>query len=120
MMSQADKAASRQKIKARSRAVVRGTQERPRLCVFRSLSQIYAQLIDDVNGKTLMAASTMTKENAALAGTKSEVSAAVGKQIAEKALAQGITKVVFDRNGFRYHGRIKALADGAREAGLIF
>jgi large subunit ribosomal protein L18 len=119
-MSQPDKTARRQKIKARSRAVVHGTQERPRLCVFRSLSQIYAQLIDDVNGKTLMAVSTMSKENAGLGGTKSEVSAAVGKQIAEKALAQGITTVVFDRNGFRYHGRIKALADGARQAGLIF
>lgn len=119
-MSQVDKAARRQKIKARSRAVVHGNQERPRLCVFRSLSQIYAQLIDDENGKTLMAVSTMSKENAGLTGTKSEVSAMIGKQIAEKALAQGISSVVFDRNGFRYHGRIKALADGAREAGLIF
>lgn len=119
-MSQIDKAARRQKIKARSRAVVYGTMERPRLCIFRSLSEIYAQLIDDESGKTLMAVSTMSKENAGLTGTKSERSAMVGKQIAEKALAQGITTVVFDRNGFRYHGRIKALADGAREAGLIF
>jgi len=119
-MSQIDKAARRQKIKARSRATVYGTLERPRLCVFRSLSEIYAQLIDDQSGKTLMAVSTMSKENVGLSGTKSEVSAAVGRQLADKALAQGISSVVFDRNGFRYHGRIKALADGAREAGLIF
>jgi len=119
-MSQIDKAARRQKIKARSRATVHGTPERPRLCVFRSLSQIYAQLIDDQSGKTIVAVSTMSKENAGLTGTKTEVSAAVGKQIAEKAVAKGISNVVFDRNGFRYHGRIKALADGAREAGLIF
>ena len=119
-MSQIDKAAHRQKIKARSRASVYGTEARPRLCVFRSLSQIYAQLIDDDKGKTILAASTMSKDNAGFAGTKSEKSALIGRQLAEKALAQGITTVVFDRNGFRYHGRIKALADGAREAGLIF
>lgn len=119
-MSQNDKAARRQKIKARTRTSVHGTQERPRLCVFRSLTQIYAQLIDDDNRRTILAASTMMKDNTALSGNKSEVSAQIGRQIAEKALAQGITSVVFDRNGFRYHGRIKALADGAREAGLIF
>lgn len=119
-MSQIDKAAHRQKIKARSRASVHGTEARPRLCVFRSLSQIYAQLIDDVNGKTILSASTMSKDSAAFSGTKCELSAMIGKQLAEKALAKGITAVVFDRNGFRYHGRIKALADGAREAGLIF
>jgi large subunit ribosomal protein L18 len=119
-MSQIDKDARRQKIKARSRSVACGTQEKPRLCVFRSLSEIYAQLIDDQSGKTIVAVSTMSKDNAGLAGTKSEVSSMIGKQIAEKALAQGITSVVFDRNGFRYHGRIKALADGARQAGLIF
>lgn len=119
-MSQIDKTARRQKIKARSRAIVHGNGARPRLCVFRSLSQIYAQLIDDESGKTLMAVSTMSKNNAELKGSKSEKSAAVGKQIAEEAIAQGISTVVFDRNGFRYHGRIKALADGAREAGLNF
>lgn len=119
-MSQIDKTARRQKIKARSRATVQGTGTRPRLCVFRSLSQIYAQLIDDESGKTLIAVSTMSKDNAGLQGSKSEKSAAIGKQIAEKAIAQGISSVVFDRNGFRYHGRIKALADGARQAGLIF
>jgi len=119
-MSQIDKASRRQKIKDRSRDNVQGTQAKPRLCVYRSLSQIYAQLIDDVSGKTIMAESTMSKDNKALQGTKSELCRMVGKQLGEKALAQGVTNVVFDRNGFRYHGRVKALADGAREAGLIF
>jgi large subunit ribosomal protein L18 len=119
-MSQIDKVARRQKIKSRSRASVHGTEARPRLCVFRSLSQIYAQLIDDDKRITILSVSTMSKDNSGLSGTKSEVSSMVGKQLAEKAMAKGITSVVFDRNGFRYHGRIKALADGAREAGLIF
>ncbi|NTU52120.1 MAG: 50S ribosomal protein L18 [Chlorobiaceae bacterium] len=119
-MSQVDKVARRQKIKARSRAVVHGTQERPRLCIYRSLSQIYAQLVNDETGRTIMSVSTMSKDNSGLAGTKSERSAMIGRQLAEKAIAQGISAVVFDRNGFRYHGRIKALADGARQAGLIF
>jgi len=119
-MSQIDKASRRQKIKDRSRSSVKGTTEMPRLCVYRSLAQIYAQLIDDVNGKTIMAASSMSKDNKNLNGSKSEVCRIIGKQLAEKALAGGISHVVFDRNGFRYHGRIKALADGAREAGLIF
>ncbi|MEI7934271.1 MAG: 50S ribosomal protein L18 [Chlorobiaceae bacterium] len=119
-MSQIDKTSRRQKIKDRSRAHVQGTQAKPRLCVYRSLSQIYAQLIDDVNGNTLLAASTMSKDNKALRGSKSEVCRIIGTQIGQKALAAGITSVVFDRNGFRYHGRVKALADGAREAGLIF
>ena len=119
-MSQIDKASRRQKIKDRSRGHVQGTQAKPRLCVYRSLSQIYAQLIDDVNGNTIMAASTLSKENSALQGTKSERCRIIGNQLGQKALAQGITNVVFDRNGFRYHGRVKALADGAREAGLIF
>jgi large subunit ribosomal protein L18 len=119
-MSQIDKASRRQKIKDRSRKQVHGTGSKPRLCVYRSLSQIYAQLIDDDNGKTIMAVSSMSKENKALSGTKSEVCRTVGMQLGEKAKAQGITQVVFDRNGFRYHGRVKALADGAREAGLVF
>ncbi|NMW20331.1 MAG: 50S ribosomal protein L18 [Chlorobiaceae bacterium] len=119
-MSQIDKASRRQKIKDRSRDNVQGTQAKPRLCVYRSLSQIYAQLIDDVNGKTIIASSTMSKDNKVLQGSKSEICRVVGKQIGEKALAAGITNVVFDRNGFRYHGRVKELADGAREAGLIF
>lgn len=119
-MSQIDKASRRQKIKDRSRAQVHGTESKPRLCVYRSLSQIYAQLIDDDNGKTILAVSSMSKENKALEGTKTEVCRLVGMQIGEKAGARGITNVVFDRNGFRYHGRVKALADGAREAGLVF
>jgi len=119
-MSQIDKASRRQKIKDRSRGNVQGTQEKPRLCVYRSLSQIYAQLIDDVSSTTILAVSTMSKDNAALQGSKSERCRIIGNQLGQKALAAGITSVVFDRNGFRYHGRVKALADGAREAGLIF
>ncbi len=119
-MSQIDKASRRQKIKDRSRGNVQGTQEKPRLCVYRSLSQIYAQLVDDVSSTTILAVSTLSKDNAALEGTKSERCRIIGNQLGQKALAAGITSVVFDRNGFRYHGRVKALADGAREAGLIF
>jgi large subunit ribosomal protein L18 len=119
-MSQIDKTSRRQKIKDRSRSSVKGTMEKPRLCIYRSLAQIYAQLIDDVNGKTIMSASSMSKDNKDLKVSKTEVCRVVGKQLAEKAIAGGITRVVFDRNGFRYHGRVKALADGAREAGLIF
>ena len=119
-MSQIDKACRRQKIKDRSIGNVQGTQEKPRLCVYRSLSQIYAQLIDDVSSTTILAVSTLSKDNAALQGSKSERCRIIGNQLGQKALAAGITSVVFDRNGFRYHGRVKALADGAREAGLIF
>lgn len=119
-MSQVDKNIRRQKIKDRSRSRVAGTAERPRLCVYKSLAQVYAQLIDDTTGRTLQAVSTMSKECKDIKGTKSERCRQVGSQLAQKALAAGISSVVFDRNGFRYHGRIKALADGAREAGLIF
>lgn len=119
-MSHIDKASRRQKIKNRSRAQIHGSETKPRLCVYRSLSQIYAQLINDGSGKTVLAVSSMSKENRSLEGSKCEISRLIGMQIAEKAKAKGITQVVFDRNGFRYHGRVKALADGAREAGLIF
>ncbi len=119
-MGQNVKVAHRQKIKRRSKARGQGTTEKPRLCVYRSLSQIYAQLVDDASGRTLVSVSSMSKENKELKGTKTEISQVIGKQIGEKAVAQGITKVVFDRNGFRYHGRVKALADGARQAGLVF
>lgn len=119
-MGQNVKVAHRQKIKRRSKARGQGTPEKPRLCVYRSLSQIYAQLVDDTSGRTLASVSSMSKENKELNGTKAEISQVIGKQIGEKAVAQGITKVVFDRNGFRYHGRVKALADGARQAGLVF
>jgi large subunit ribosomal protein L18 len=107
----------RKKIKAGIRSRVFGTPEKPRLSVFRSNKQIYAQVIDDVHGKTLAAASS---KNITDKLTNIEKSALVGKALAEKALQAGITTVVFDRNGFLYHGRVKGLADGAREGGLKF
>jgi large subunit ribosomal protein L18 len=102
----------------RLRKKVAGTPERPRLSVFRSNVHIYAQVIDDVVGHTLAAASSVEAEG--ISGTKTEQAVAIGKLVAQRALDAGITKVVFDRGGFRYHGRIKALADAAREAGLNF
>lgn len=110
----------RRKIKLRVRKNISGTAERPRMSVFRSNKQISVQLIDDVNGKTLGASSSLLKEVADQNGTKSEVAALVGKSIAEVAAKAGITAVVFDRNGYLYHGRVKQLADAAREAGLKF
>ncbi len=106
----------------RIRMKISGTRERPRLNVFRSLDNIYAQVIDDVAGHTLVSASTIDRQlTEALSGkTKKEQAALVGKVVAERALAAGITEVVFDRGGYLYHGRIKALADGAREGGLKF
>ena len=104
------------KIKTRIRSKISGTASRPRLSVFRSNKQIYAQLIDDLAGKTLAAASSKGIED----GSKSEIAAKVGKAIAEKAMAAGITEVVFDRNGYLFHGRVKSLADAAREGGLKF
>ncbi len=112
------KVVRRRKIRYRIRKAIKGTAERPRLSVFRSNKQISVQLIDDVAGNTLAAASSAEKEVAA--GKKSEKAAAVGKVIAERAAAKGIKEVVFDRGGYLYHGRIKALADGAREGGLKF
>lgn len=103
---------------ARVRAVVQGTTERPRLSVARSLKHISAQVIDDVTGKTLAAAADRDVE--AKGKKKSEVATLVGKLVAERAKAKGVTTVVFDRRDKRYHGRVKAVADGAREAGLIF
>jgi len=104
----------------RVRKQVRGTPERPRLAVFRSSRHVYAQLIDDVNGRTIVAASTMEKE--ARAGVTATVDAAkdVGQRLGERAKTAGIGTVVFDRGGFRYHGRVAAVADGARGAGLEF
>jgi large subunit ribosomal protein L18 len=90
------------------------------MSVFRSNKEIYAQIIDDVNGKTLVAASSRDKELEALKGTKSDMATAVGKAIAEKAIKSGIETVAFDRGGYLYHGRIKSLAEGAREGGLKF
>ncbi len=106
----------RNKIKARIRGKVSGTAQRPRLCVFRSNKQIYAQLIDDVAGNTLVSASS----KGIAEGTKSEIAAKVGENVAKKALDAGIETVVFDRNGFLFHGRVKSLADGARKGGLKF
>ena len=106
----------RLKIKAGVRGKISGTTERPRLTVFRSNKQIYVQLVDDSEGKTLVSASSKGIEE----GTKSEVAAKVGQAIAEKALAAGITEVVFDRNGYLFHGRVKSLADAARNGGLKF
>jgi large subunit ribosomal protein L18 len=102
----------------RVRARVHGTVERPRLNVFRSLNHIYAQVIDDIDGRTLAAASTLDKEVSE--APKMQQAQAVGKLVAERAKAAGVTKVVFDRGGYLYHGRIKALADSAREGGLDF
>lgn len=107
------------RIKKRIRKISEGTAERPRLSVFRSNKEIYAQLIDDTNGVTLAAASSRDKELKA-EGSKSEIAHQVGKAIAEKAKEAGIEKVAFDRGGNLYHGRVKSLAEGAREAGLKF
>ncbi|HAH25436.1 MAG TPA: 50S ribosomal protein L18 [Prolixibacteraceae bacterium] len=110
----------RYRIKKRIRKVVSGTALRPRLNVFRSNKQIYAQLIDDLSGVTLMAVSSLNKDFEGAEGTKIEIAEKVGKAIAAKAVAAGITAVVFDRNGYLYHGRVKQLADAAREGGLKF
>lgn len=110
------KAERRNKIKARIRGKISGTAQRPRMTVFRSNKQIYVQLVDDLQGATLAAASSKGIEE----GTKTEIAAKVGKAIAEKALAKGIETVVFDRNGYLFHGRVKSLADAAREGGLKF
>lgn len=107
----------RLRIKRSIRAKISGTAERPRLSVFRSNKNIYAQLIDDLAGKTLVAVSSTTTEGAS---GKIEASVAVGKALATKAQEQGISEVVFDRSGYLYHGRVKSLAEGAREAGLKF
>jgi large subunit ribosomal protein L18 len=106
----------------RVRKKVSGDTQRPRLCIFRSLRHIYAQVIDDSSGHTLVAASSqeMGDNNGATARPKTATSVAVGKLVAERALAKGITQVVFDRGGYKYHGRVKALADAAREGGLNF
>ena len=117
---------ARLKRKKRVRKKIFGTPERPRLCVYKSCKHIYAQIIDDTIGNTLVAASSLSPEireklnELKKKGGKTEVAKAVGELIAKKALEKGITKVCFDRGGFRYHGRIKALADAARALGLEF
>lgn len=114
---------SRLRSKARIRKIISGTTEKPRLTIYRSLNNIYAQIIDDVTGKTLVTASTLSKEVVEeVKKTKGKIgkSKLIGNLVAKKALDQNITTVVFDRNGYRYHGRVQAVADGAREGGLKF
>lgn len=121
-MSQINRKESRARRQRRVRAKLSGTGERPRLNVYRSLMHIYAQVIDDTTGHTLASASTIDAElRAQMAGKKkAEQAKLVGQAVAERAKAQGLTRVVFDRGGYRYHGRVKAVADGAREGGLEF
>ena len=113
---------ARLKRKKRIRKTIVGTQLRPRLCVFRSARHIYAQVVDDTQGQTLAAASSLEKTVQASTDSKNKKSAAnlVGKLVAERALEKGVKQIVFDRNGFLYHGRVKAVSDGARETGLEF
>jgi len=115
-----DKQYRRQKIKESIRSRVQGTEEKPRMCIFRSNKQIYVQIINDVTGITLASATSSVKEVAELKGNKTEKAAKVGELVAKAAVEKGISQVVFDRNGFLYHGRIKALADAARKGGLKF
>ncbi|MGC9361845.1 MAG: 50S ribosomal protein L18 [Candidatus Syntrophosphaera sp.] len=115
------KTAYRKRRKAAIRKKVRGTSERPRLVVFRSLNHIYAQIVDDSMGKTLASASSKSKDmDISPDMKKTEMSFLVGQKLAEKARDAGVEKVVFDRAGYKYHGRVKALAEGARKAGLDF
>ncbi len=122
MINKIDKNAIRQRKHARVRKHIGGTAERPRLCVFRSLSHIYAQVIDDVAGQTLVAASSLDAEvkDQLKAGSNCDAAKAVGTLVAKKCLEKGIEDVVFDRGGYLYHGRVAALAEAAREAGLKF
>jgi large subunit ribosomal protein L18 len=117
-MAKKDKAAVRRAVHTRIRRRVRGTQERPRLAIFRSLNHIYAQVIDDERAVTIASASTVEKDLRGTSGGNIEAAQRVGRAIAERAIAAGVERVVFDRGGFRFHGRIKALTDAAREAGL--
>jgi large subunit ribosomal protein L18 len=117
-MAKKDKAAVRRAVHTRIRRRVRGTQERPRLAIFRSLNHIYAQVIDDERAVTIASASTVEKDLRGTTGGNIEAAQRVGRAIAERAIAAGVEQVVFDRGGFRFHGRIKALTDAAREAGL--
>lgn len=120
LFNRANKNEKRQKRHIRSRKYIVGTAEKPRLNVYRSLSHIYAQVINDETGETLVAASTVEKGLKENYGGNIEAAKAVGKAIAEKAIAKGIKQVIFDRGGYLYHGRVAALADAAREAGLQF
>lgn len=115
-----DKDARRRRVHVRIRRKLKGSPERPRLAVFRSLKHIYAQVIDDRAGKTLVSASSKEKSSATASGGNVAGAKEIGKLVAERAIANGIKQVVFDRGGYLYHGRVKALADAAREAGLEF
>ena len=110
----------RQRIKNRIRKTVTGSNAQPRLAVFISNKEIYAQLVNDVTGETIAAASSRDKDLSTAKGTKTEVATLVGKSIGEKALKAGVSNITFDRGGYLYHGRVKSLAEGAREAGLKF
>jgi large subunit ribosomal protein L18 len=120
MITKADKNAVRKKRHARVRAKLSGTAARPRLNVFRSNKNIYAQLIDDVNGVTLASASTLDKDVNVESASNTDAAVKVGELVAKRAVEKGVKSVVFDRGGYLYHGRIKALADAARENGLEF
>ena len=120
MIKQISKDDIRRRIHTRIRRKVKGSGERPRLAIFRSVANIYAQVIDDKLGRTLVAASSIEKEPAMKTGGNIAGAKAIGKLIAERAQAAGFKQVVFDRGGYLYHGRVKALADAAREAGLEF
>ena len=120
MIKRPDTKAQRLHRHKRIRGKISGTAQRPRLCVFRSNAEIYAQIIDDVAGKTLAAASSLDKEIKGAEGTKSEIARQVGKLLAERAAKAEIETVVFDRGGYVYHGRVQQLAEGAREGGLKF
>ena len=117
-MAKKDKAAVRRAVHTRIRRRVRGSQQRPRLAIFRSLNHIYAQVIDDERAVTIASASTVEKDLRGATGGNIEAAQRVGRAIAERAIAAGVEQVVFDRGGFRFHGRVKALTDAAREAGL--
>jgi large subunit ribosomal protein L18 len=117
-MANRNRAAVRSAVHRRIRRKVQGSQERPRLAIYRSLNHIYAQVIDDENGRTLVSASTTEKDLKGTTGGNIEAAERVGRTIAERAQAAGISHVVFDRGGYLYHGRVKALTDAAREAGL--
>lgn len=117
-MANRDRAAVRTAVHRRIRRKVRGTTERPRLAIYRSLNHIYAQVIDDEQGRTLASASTTEKDLRGATGGNLDAAGRIGRTIAERALAAGVSNVVFDRGGYLYHGRVKALTDAAREAGL--
>ena len=120
MINRVAKDEIRRRIHTRIRRKIKGSEERPRLAVFRSVAHIYAQVIDDRKGQTVVAASSVEKDSGLKTGGNVAGAKAIGKLIADRAQAKGVKKVVFDRGGYLYHGRVKALADAAREAGLEF